>query len=1305
MTYIADTSVIIERLISKLIKENKIKGSILIPRAALAELENQANTGRDSGLIGLEEIQELQQLSKQNKIQLKFIGERPNIYQIKEAKRGGEIDSYINDLAAQESAILITADKVQAESAKALDIEVMFIEKKIQERIELETFFDEKTMSVHLKEGTYPVAKKGKPGDWNLIRISEEILTQDRIERIAKEIIEKARIDPEAFIEISRQSSTIVQYHDYRIVIVKKPVADGWEITAVKPIIKLDINQYNIPEKIKERLEQKSSGVIISGQTGSGKCLSLDTPVYSNELGKIYLKDLLKKSEFNNTINYFNPKENITLLSLGKNGKITNSKIKGIKIRKENKLFNLKSRSGKEIKITEEHPFLIYRKEEGLKWLPLKEIILGDLIATPEKIEIKENNITFDLFNKMCPFTTYAYYEFKKKIPIYMLYNFQQPQRKISEYLFNHKINEFYRKELKAFSRGQLERGLNSLIKDGHLIKKKKNNFLLKHHKIYVDKLWVSFLDLNSFKINKEKIILLKSIGKNSKESLQINPIWESSNDLMKILAYLNSEGITKFGISNTSRIILSDFFEAMKNIFGIPRNQFKVNHDSYYIDNSGILREFFKKLLNYDFTLKRKSSKIKLPEFFMNLPKEQKTTYLRAYFDAEGYISKKEIELTSASKIKIQQLNNLLLTLGIHSRISSKLAKATNSPHPILREYYTLRISGSDNLRIFKEEINFNLDYKSNALSLAIKDKAICNVGAIPIQKILKELKKKLEINYQFNYNKHSKKQIKKLYPTLQEFYEKKIVNINSAYKMIHKLNYLGDWKTHMSLFKNTFEQEMKKNKRNFYIKYHFDGQCLNNWLNLKQEPFISTMIKMASTNLCFNLEPYSNLDSFNTNLKECYKNFDITQKDIAEESHRKYGSIGHNYKDCLTAKVSYFNSVAKVLAKKINNLKVAEVYLEDLKLLMASEIFWDEVDSIEPFKGEEVFDIELENNHNFIAGEMPFIVHNSTFAQALAEEYAKNNKITKTIESPRDLILSPAITQYSKNFGSSEEIHDILFLSRPDNVIFDEMRDTPDFKLFTDIRLGGSSVIGVLHAATPIDAVQRFISRLDVGIIPSVLDTIIFIDKGSISQVLTVKMTVKVPSGMIEADLARPVIEVKDLLTEKLMFEIYSYGEQTVVIPISKNTSSNPTSELAKKQIEKEFQKYSDNFEVEIISPHKVKIYVPDSDRARIIGTKGANIMKIEKELGIGIDLETLGTNTHEEKKRLGYHVTERGNSIILKIDSPGRMIDVYIEDDFLFTSTSGKKGEIKLNKKSDIGRKLRNAMDSNRKIYIKG
>ncbi len=604
-SYVLDTSVIIEKAISKMINEKKLSGKIIVTRATLAELENQANEGQEIGFIGLEEIQELQKLTKQGKIQLSFLGTRPTISQIKYAKIGGEIDAVIRDIAYNEGAILITADRIQSESAKALGMEVMFLEFKfIKEKLEFEKYFDPDTMSVHIREDTSARAKRGMPGQWSLVDIGTEILTTLQVQKMAKEIIERARTEQKAFIEISRPGSTVVQFHTYRIVITKPPISDAWEITAVRPIKLLNIEDYNLPETISERIKTKARGVIIAGETGSGK-----------------------------------------------------------------------------------------------------------------------------------------------------------------------------------------------------------------------------------------------------------------------------------------------------------------------------------------------------------------------------------------------------------------------------------------------------------------------------------------------------------------------------------------------------------------------------------------------------------------------------------------------------------------------------------------------------------------------------------STFAQGLAEFYASQNNIVKTVESPRDLVLSDKITQYSKNLSSSEEIHDILFLSRPDYIIFDEMRDTPDFKLYVDLRLGGSNVLGVLHAATPIDAIQRFIGRIDVGMIPSVLDTIIYIEKGAVGKILTVSMTVQVPSGMTEADLARPIIIVSDFLTGRTEFEIYSYGEQTVVVPLSKVSAIDPSKELAAKHIEKELRKYVSQVKAKIISGNRAEIQIPKDEIGSIIGKEGKNIERIEKELGIGLDVREL-TNYKEERKEKGeeeniqYSINERGKDIQIFVDPSNaeREASIYVNDQFLIASTIGRKGKININKKSKFGQTLSNALRSNKKVEVK-
>jgi ATPase (PilT family) len=178
------------------------------------------------------------------------------------------------------------------------------------------------------------------------------------------------------------------------------------------------------------------------------------------------------------------------------------------------------------------------------------------------------------------------------------------------------------------------------------------------------------------------------------------------------------------------------------------------------------------------------------------------------------------------------------------------------------------------------------------------------------------------------------------------------------------------------------------------------------------------------------------------------------------------------------------------------------------------------------------------------------------TTFAQALAEFYHRKNKIVKTLESPRDMVLPAEITQLSKTHGTSEELHDVLLLSRPDYTIFDEMRDTKDFEMFTDLRLAGIGMVGVVHATTPIDAIQRFINRVELGMIPSIIDTVIFIKYGEIKETYTLETSVRIPHGLTEADLTRPVVLVKDLETEEPLYEIYVFGERTFVVPIKKES-----------------------------------------------------------------------------------------------------------------------------------------------------
>jgi len=331
------------------------------------------------------------------------------------------------------------------------------------------------------------------------------------------------------------------------------------------------------------------------------------------------------------------------------------------------------------------------------------------------------------------------------------------------------------------------------------------------------------------------------------------------------------------------------------------------------------------------------------------------------------------------------------------------------------------------------------------------------------------------------------------------------------------------------------------------------------------------------------------------------------------------------------------------------------------------------------------------------------------STFAQALAEYYASKEKIVKTVEAPRDLVLPESITQYAISHGDAQEIHDILLLSRPDYTFFDEMRNTDDFKLFADLRLAGVGMVGVVHATNPVDAIQRFIGRVEMGVIPQVIDTVVFIKNGTINKVLSLRMTVKVPSGMTEADLARPIVVIDDFESGKSEYEIYSYGEQTVVVPVQESKgSARGVHKLASATIEQEFQKYSRNAEVEVLSDNKCIVYVPERDIAKIIGKQGKNIAKIEQDLGMSVDIQELGSSKSPAKttqKEVKYELNIKKNNILfdLGIKMQHEDVDLYLNEELLMTAKAGKTGIIKVKKNNNIGHAIMDAVNRGERIRL--
>ncbi|MCG8501054.1 MAG: KH domain-containing protein, partial [Firmicutes bacterium] len=287
-----------------------------------------------------------------------------------------------------------------------------------------------------------------------------------------------------------------------------------------------------------------------------------------------------------------------------------------------------------------------------------------------------------------------------------------------------------------------------------------------------------------------------------------------------------------------------------------------------------------------------------------------------------------------------------------------------------------------------------------------------------------------------------------------------------------------------------------------------------------------------------------------------------------------------------------------------------------------------------------------------------------------------------------------------------------DVLLLVRPDYTIYDEVRKTRDFEIFADMRLAGVGMIGVVHANRAVDAIQRLIGRVELGVIPQVVDTVIFIDKGEVAKVQVLKFTVKVPAGMMEEDLARPVILISDFETEKSEFEIYTYGEQVVVMPLGEEQERKPSWKLAEGEVRAVLEDYSKGpVNVEMVSDSRALVKVREKDMPRIIGKGGSTIDDIEKMLGIHIDVrksEEKGERKRQEEKDTSPHrpIIERTDRhVILNVpELAAQDVEVYAGDTFLFSATVGRHGDIKVRNDSTVADSVIEAVEEGEAVTVR-
>ena len=155
-----------------------------------------------------------------------------------------------------------------------------------------------------------------------------------------------------------------------------------------------------------------------------------------------------------------------------------------------------------------------------------------------------------------------------------------------------------------------------------------------------------------------------------------------------------------------------------------------------------------------------------------------------------------------------------------------------------------------------------------------------------------------------------------------------------------------------------------------------------------------------------------------------------------------------------------------------------------------------------------------------------------------------------------------------------------------------------------------------------------------------------------------------------------------------------------------MAKRTDAVGIQKLAEDKIKDYFQRYDSNAQVEILSENRVKISVHEDCIASIIGRGGTNINEIEKLLKVHIDIvakdsEILSLNSND----LAFSFSESKTALLLTVNREytSMYADIYTNDEFFASVRIGKKGQIKIPKRSDIGQNLLNSTNSKNDIRL--
>ncbi|MEY7849301.1 replication factor C small subunit [Natrarchaeobius sp. A-rgal3] len=792
----------------------------------------------------------------------------------------------------------------------------------------------------------------------------------------------------------------------------------------------------NIVPRLRRYVEQDDlPHLMFAGPAGTGKCVTGETPVLTNE-GISPISAVVGGVD-----GFGDPDDDLEILTYDNDGTFEYVSPSHVFSKNATDLVSIETRDGNEFTVTPEHKLLI-ADESGLEWREAGRLSGEERIVRPLKTPVADGPFSsLDWLSSMDGERTFV---------------------TVSEsFARRHEIpaEENYVGQKKTVI-GCLRRGysIDEIVSDYDIRRKTATDYARTVSiDLHAPSTTCSLSYLRSLDVEKSElrshVERIQYVTQYNKRSSPITPPWELTPDLARFVGLAVSEARIENGrikFYNTDRTLCETFERIAQQLFDAETTR-GVQKGVPYVDlRTKSLHHF----LESCFDVFGDSHTAAIGSTLVHASEDARAAFIQAVFDSEAYVATQgTIELTQKDESLITLCSYLLASFGIPTRRKRVEKTATNgSGSP--QEYHSLYISGIPALSRFEDAVGFTIDHKSDRLADATAGSGNPNHDTIPAQAALDHLchtlslKKEPLITETLNpENPGRESYLEDIDRLIQAASDR----LEAAQQVKHDIDRVRSDIRSISAIPSVWAGE-RSTLEPLSIRKEIEATTgvrsdrLLEYSDGRRSPVASRTSELLVT--LGSRTDVPDTASIQQSLGNAIDALGVSDNRIAEGTTLLGSDVRQLIEndDHDIGSLPRFETVAERILGVANEMCSMEVVerLVALDRLSRGTLYFDHIMDIEHVEDERrVYDLTVPGTRNYVAGDVPTVMHNTTAAQAIAREVYdddwRENFLELNASDQRGIdVVRDRIKDFARSsFGGYD--HRIIFLDEADALTSD--------------------------------------------------------------------------------------------------------------------------------------------------------------------------------------------------------------------------------------------------------------------------